>query len=131
MKEIDLQKFIGKKIREFRKKKSLSQIELGEKIGVGDTTISAYERGLINLNLNTIFSLAEVLEVKVDDFFPDRESNKSYLEQAKGMGINDFEPKDALFLKKLIEKAASMNEEDREKFMENIRFTVEYFEKMK
>lgn len=131
MNEVELQKYIGGMIREYRKKKRLSQGDLGKRIGVGDTTISAYERGLINLNLNTLFSIADTLEIKVDDLFPNRKANKSYLDQVKEMGIGDFETKDALFLQKLIEKAASMEQDEREKFMESIRFTVEYFEKMR
>lgn len=130
MNDLDLQKFIGKKIREHRKKKNLSQDELGKKIGVRDTTVSAYERGLININLNTLFSISDALEIKVDDLFPERQSNKSYLDQVKELGIGDFEPKDALFLQQLIDKASSLKDEEREKFMESIRFTVEYFEKM-
>src|SRR5690625_898465 len=72
MTEKELMKYIGSRISEFRKKNKLTQSELGNKIGVKNNTISAYERGAISTDQDILFKLARVFDVSIDDFFPDR-----------------------------------------------------------
>ena len=53
---------LGKKIKELRKNKGMSQEELGQKIGVQKATIYKYENGIVcNLKQSTIKTLADVL----------------------------------------------------------------------
>ena len=66
----EISKFVGSKIREFRKKRGLTQKELGEKIGVKHNTISSYEKGTNEPEQNILYSMANVLEVSINDFFP-------------------------------------------------------------
>lgn len=130
MDEDRLKKFVGSRIRELRKKKKLTQKELGEKIGVKDNTITSYEKGVNQLNQETLFKLARALDCRVDDFFPSTGIETSdNLERALMMSKN-LNTKDINFLKGLIEKALSMSKEERAKFLDSIRFTVEYYEKM-
>lgn len=68
--------FVGDKIRTIRKSKGFTQKELAEKIGMGDTTIANYEKGIRTPKRNKIFKIAEVLNVSVEEFFPQNE-NKS------------------------------------------------------
>lgn len=56
----------GKRLRLTRKAKGLTQKELGEKIGVGRTTISEYESGKIVPRQDGLIKLSEVLNVSVD-----------------------------------------------------------------
>lgn len=126
----DLDVYIGSKIKEYRNKQGLTQKELGKKIGVGHTTISAYEKGTITLNMNTLFAIGETLDISVDDLFPERNSDESYLEKTKDMYTKNLNSKEMLFLQNLIEKTAAMNDEERTKFLESIQFTVDYYDKM-
>lgn len=50
-----------------RKSKSLSQEELGKKIGLGSNTISQYELGKRNPNIHILKKLAKALDCKIDD----------------------------------------------------------------
>lgn len=56
----------GKRLRSVRKDLGLTQKELGERIGVGRTTISEYESGKIVPRQDGLIKLAEVLGVNVD-----------------------------------------------------------------
>lgn len=56
----------GKRLRAVRKELGLTQKELGERIGVGRTTISEYESGKIVPRQDGLIKLAEVLGVNVD-----------------------------------------------------------------
>ena len=61
--------FVGARIREYRKRSRLTQKELGEKVGVKHNTISSYENGTNEAEQEILFSIAEVLNVSVNDFF--------------------------------------------------------------
>ena len=126
----ELLMYIGDKIKSYRKKKGLTQKELGKKIGVGHTTVSAYEKGTISLNMNMLFSISAALDIRVDDLFPERMSEEAYLEKTKGMYTKDLDSQELLFLQSLIEKASGLSGEERNKFLESIRFTVDFYDKM-
>jgi transcriptional regulator with XRE-family HTH domain len=122
-----LSKYVGNKIREFRKKKNLTQKELGAKIGVKHNTVSMYESGTISPEQDMLFALSEALDISVDELFPPRTGEDS-LETVLNKNENlDFE--DTVFLKQLIDKVNSLSGEEREKFMDSIRMGVEYFNK--
>lgn len=131
--EIDknkLNKYVGNKIKEFRKKKGLTQKELGELIGVKYNTISSYENGTNSLDQNVLYKLSKALDCKMDDFFPSGEIDVSdELERALMMTKN-LQTDDILFLKELIEKVLSLQGDERRKFVESLRFMVEYHDKM-
>lgn len=130
MNEQDLKKFVGNKIRIERKRKNLSQKDLGEKIGVKHNTISSYENATNAPEQDSLFKIARALDIRVDDLFPSNEEKSDDLERAlymtKDLGINDIN-----LLKSLIEKSLSLDKEEREKFFDSIRFTVEYYDRLK
>ena len=55
------------KLLNMRKKKGISQAELGIRIGVGANTISQYELGKRNPNPSILKKLAVALDCKVDE----------------------------------------------------------------
>lgn len=63
---MDLQK-VGRFIAERRKNKKLTQGKLGEIIGVTDTTISKWERGINAPDISVLNKLSDVLEVSVSE----------------------------------------------------------------
>ena len=133
MEDIDLKAYVGNRIREERKKKRLSQRELGEKIGVKHNTISMYENAANSPEQDSLFKIAQALEIKVDDLFPPFEiSSKETDDFERALKMTkDFNIEDMNLLKHLIEKALSLNEKEREKFFDNIKFAVDYYEKMR
>src|SRR5690625_3350377 len=130
MTEKELAVYVGKRIREERNKKKMTQKELGRRIGVKHNTVSSYESGTNAPEQNAIFKIARALEVAVDECFPPKEGPKDELERELKMKKN-LNKKHMEFLNKQIEKTLSLDEEEREKFLESIRFTVEYYESMK
>lgn len=75
MDKAELARFIGSKIRYFRKNLGLTQEELGAKIGTQKSRISNYERGYRSPKQNDLFKLADVLNISIDDLFPETESS--------------------------------------------------------
>lgn len=64
-------KAIGIRIRRFRKQRNLTQQALAELSNQDPSNISHTERGATKLGLPTIVSIANVLEVSVDDLLCD------------------------------------------------------------
>ena len=58
---------IGQQIRKVPKAHSLSQEELAERIGISTTRMSHIETGNTKLSLPVLVSIADVLEVRIDD----------------------------------------------------------------
>jgi len=66
----DVSKYVGMQIRKYRKMRNMTQKELGQKIGVKHNTISSYESGINEPEQNTLFAIADVLGVSINDLFP-------------------------------------------------------------
>lgn len=127
LKDKDLANYVGSKIKEYRKKRKLTQKELGKRIDKSDNTISNYETGAIAPSQDALFALAKVLEVKVDDFFPG--TTDGYLDQAASNTDNDLDIADLNFLNQLVNHAKNLDGVDRKRFVDNIRLAVEFFDK--
>lgn len=57
---------IGKRIRNYRKKQNMSQEELAKRICKAKSTLSKYEKGEISLDIVTLYELAGILQVHVE-----------------------------------------------------------------
>lgn len=62
--------YIGNKIREFREKRNITQQEVAEYLDTTPQTISRYEIGDRKTNQDILFKLAEYFKVSINDFFP-------------------------------------------------------------
>lgn len=67
---MDINKYIGEKIRHYRMKMNLSQEELGDELGTSGTNISRYESGERGTNNDILFAIGKILNVSISDFFP-------------------------------------------------------------
>ena len=61
-------KFIGQKLKEYRKRAKFSQEQLAEKIGLADKHYGRLERGLSSPKLETFFRLVDVLNIPLTEF---------------------------------------------------------------
>lgn len=56
----------GSRLRELRRKKGLSQEELGSMLGVGKSAICCYEKGTRNPSLESVIELMQIFAVSAD-----------------------------------------------------------------
>lgn len=126
----DLAVYIGKKIKEFRKSKKFTQRDLGRLINKSDNTISNYETGTIAPSQDALFSIANALDVRVDDLFPPRNDRTSSLQSAIQISEDiNMDIEDLNFLNKLIDHALTLDGDERKRFINNIKLAVEFFNK--
>ena len=71
-----MEKQIGQKIRELRKRKGISQMDLAEKIGLSFQQIQKYEKGVNRISVSRLYQIARALDVDICIFF-EEEKNKS------------------------------------------------------
>jgi transcriptional regulator with XRE-family HTH domain len=64
---------VGSRIRELRKGRRLTQIELSEKIGVAQSDLSRMEQGEYKVGLDTLFKILQVFDLKMSEFFGETE----------------------------------------------------------
>ena len=69
---MELNKFIGMKIKSFRESRNMTQDELAELLNTTRQSISRYENGERKANQDLLFELASIFKVSLDDFFPAR-----------------------------------------------------------
>ena len=70
----ELKEIIAKNLILYRTKAKLSQLELALKINYSDKSISKWERGLGLPDLIVLKQLADLYNIKVDDFFAKNEN---------------------------------------------------------
>lgn len=99
MDENKLRIYIGSKIKQLRRQRNITQNELGKLLGVKNNTISAYERGAISTDQDTLYRLADIFGVSINDFFPNNNESKKLSSEYKyfpayvSAGLpNDIEP---------------------------------------
>jgi transcriptional regulator with XRE-family HTH domain len=69
----------ARRLREARKKAHISQLELGEKVGVSDKSISAYEQGRAEPPFQKLKKIAELTNQSIT-FFTEQNTSSSDLE---------------------------------------------------
>lgn len=73
--------FIGQKIKEFRKRKNISQAELAEKVGLSDKHIGRIEAGKYFPNFINFLNILEVLDIKLSEFGFEIKAEKNSLRE--------------------------------------------------
>ncbi|MGQ7656532.1 S24 family peptidase [Streptococcus suis] len=67
---MELNVYIGLKIKEFRKLAGMTQTDLAQRLETTKQTISRYEKGDRKPGQDTLFELTDIFKVSIDDFFP-------------------------------------------------------------
>lgn len=60
---------ISKNLLYYRKKNGLTQKQLAEKLGVKNSAVSNWEKGLNSINIDTLHTVCKVFNVSINDMF--------------------------------------------------------------
>ncbi len=60
---------LGKKLKEIRKNKGLTQEQLAEKVSIHPTYVGKLESGKNNVSIKMLFKISRALKVKLSDIF--------------------------------------------------------------
>ena len=62
---------LGEKIKKYREAKKITQAEIAELLGVSPATVSKYEAGTLEPNIESIKKLSELFDVSIDELLKD------------------------------------------------------------
>lgn len=68
---------LGEKIKKHREEKKITQVEVAEVLGVKPATVSKYEAGTLEPNIESLKKLAELFEISVDELLREDEFDVS------------------------------------------------------
>lgn len=68
---------LGEKIKKYREEKKMTQVEVAEVLGVKPATISKYEAGTLEPNIESLKKIAELFGVSVDELLKEDEFDVS------------------------------------------------------
>jgi transcriptional regulator with XRE-family HTH domain len=62
-------KLVGRKIRQLRKERNLTQTELSARIGIQQSDLSRMEKGEYRVSLDTLFRILSEFQMSIGEFF--------------------------------------------------------------
>ena len=65
---------VGRKIRQLRRQRKLTQVDLADRIGIHQSDLSRMEQGEYKVGLDTLFKLLYVFDLKIGEFFGESET---------------------------------------------------------
>ena len=68
--KVNVNAYMGAKIREYRKRMNWTQAEFGRLVGAADNTVASWERGTREPNMHQLYTIAKLAGVNVSEFFP-------------------------------------------------------------
>ena len=74
---------VGRKIRQLRRQRKLTQVELAQKIGIHQSDLSRMEQGEYKVGLDTLLKILQTFDLSIGDFFDENIRSESALDQFK------------------------------------------------
>jgi len=62
---------VGQKIRQLRKERKLTQVELSQRLGIQQSDLSRMEQGEYRVSLDTLFRILAEFKMSIGEFFED------------------------------------------------------------
>lgn len=74
---------VGRKIRQLRRQRKLTQMELADRIGIHQSDLSRMEQGEYKVGLDTLLKILQTFSMGIGEFFEESHSEKSVIEKFK------------------------------------------------
>ena len=72
---------VGRKIRQLRRQRKLTQVELAERIGIHQSDLSRMEQGEYKVGLDTLLKILGTFDLSIGDFFEEGNRTESVIEK--------------------------------------------------
>jgi len=76
---------VGRKIRQLRRQRKLTQVELAEKIGIHQSDLSRMEQGEYKVGLDTLLKILATFDLSIGDFFEEGNDSVTVVEKFKSL----------------------------------------------
>lgn len=76
---------VGRKIRQLRRQRKLTQVELAEKIGIHQSDLSRMEQGEYKVGLDTLLKILQCFDLSIGDFFDENNRANTVLDKYRSL----------------------------------------------
>lgn len=76
---------VGRKIRQLRRQRKLTQVELAERIGIHQSDLSRMEQGEYKVGLDTLLKILGTFDLSIGDFFEESNRSESSIDKYKSL----------------------------------------------
>jgi transcriptional regulator with XRE-family HTH domain len=74
---------VGRKIRQLRRQRKLTQVELADRIGIHQSDLSRMEQGEYKVGLDTLLKILATFDLSIGDFFEEGTHNEVVIQKYK------------------------------------------------
>lgn len=74
---------VGRKIRQLRRQRKLTQVELAERIGIHQSDLSRMEQGEYKVGLDTLLRILQTFDLSIGDFFDESARSENVFDKFK------------------------------------------------
>ena len=74
---------VGRKIRQLRRQRKLTQVELADRIGIHQSDLSRMEQGEYKVGLDTLLKVLQTFDLSIGDFFDETNRGETVIEKFK------------------------------------------------
>jgi len=74
---------VGRKLRQLRRQRKLTQVELAERIGIHQSDLSRMEQGEYKVGLDTLLKILQTFDLSIGDFFEEASRAQSVFDKLK------------------------------------------------
>jgi transcriptional regulator with XRE-family HTH domain len=78
---------VGRKIRQLRRQRKLTQVELAEKIGIHQSDLSRMEQGEYKVGLDTLLKILQCFDLSMGDFFDENNRTSTVMEKYRSLSV--------------------------------------------
>ncbi|MCU1244980.1 MAG: hypothetical protein JWN02_890 [Acidobacteria bacterium] len=79
---------VGRKIRQLRRQRKLTQVELAEKIGIHQSDLSRMEQGEYKVGLDTLLKILQTFDLSIGDFFDETDRSENLFSKFKTLSTS-------------------------------------------
>ena len=76
---------VGRKIRQLRRQRKLTQVELAERIGIHQSDLSRMEQGEYKVGLDTLLKILQTFDLSIGDFFDETSRTENVYDKFKNL----------------------------------------------
>jgi transcriptional regulator with XRE-family HTH domain len=105
---------VGRKIRQLRRQRKLTQVELAEKIGIHQSDLSRMEQGEYKVGLDTLLRILQTFNMTIGEFFEERPRETAIIDKYKMLSPTAQKEVDSFIEFKHIQQMEEDDEDVRE-----------------
>src|SRR5436309_5528618 len=76
---------VGRKIRQLRRQRKLTQVELADRIGIHQSDLSRMEQGEYKVGLDTLLKILQTFDLSIGVFFEEGDRSESVIDRYKSL----------------------------------------------